>query len=236
MRGARINCQRCKTPLRPQARFCRKCGLFIAPASSNDTIDGNPSPLFQPISRNTTLPISPAGSLASPQFQLQSALQNSALVQRRLAMNAHNAKLVSVYTREVHGNIPCFCLRVSGTTDEESASLEVVVEARSGWVLGNSGAPYVLSLVAFDITLGRNAEPYPAFMKAVVENFTKTTGNCSQWPEYKSVFPVPLTRTQADALVGHVLQYTVTFISPPPGSGSPANIVSFIRSEPFILV
>ena len=151
-------------------------------------------------------------------------------------MNAHNAKLVSVYTREVHGNIPGFCLRVSGTTDEESASLEVVVEARAGWVLGNSGAPYILSLVAFDITLGHNAEPSTAFMKAVVETFTNATGNSSQWPEYKSVFPVTLTRTQADALVGHVLQYTVTLISPPPGSGGPANIVSFIRSEPFILV
>jgi hypothetical protein len=151
-------------------------------------------------------------------------------------MNANNVKLVSVYTREVHGNIPGYCLRVSGTTDEESASLEVVVEARAGWVLGNSGAPYVLSLVAFDITLGHNAEPSAAFMKAVVENFTNATGNSSQWPEYKSVFPVTLTRTQADALVGHVLQYTVTLISPPPASSSPANIVSFIRSEPFILV
>jgi hypothetical protein len=151
-------------------------------------------------------------------------------------MNAHHAKLVSVYTREVRGDLPCFCLRVSGTTDEESASLEVVVEARSGWALGNSGAPYALSLVAFDITLGRNAEPYTAFLKAVTENFTNATGNCSKWPEYKSVFPVTLTRFQADALVGHVLQYTATLLSPPHGSGSPANIVSFIRSEPFILV
>ncbi len=133
-------------------------------------------------------------------------------------MNANNAKLVSVYTREVLGNIPGFCLRVSGTTDEESTSLEVVVEARAGWVLGNSGAPYVLSLVAFDITLGHNAEPYTAFMKAVAENFTNATGNSSQWPEYRSVFPVILTRTQADALVGHVLQCPATLISPPPGS------------------
>jgi hypothetical protein len=151
-------------------------------------------------------------------------------------MNAHNAKLVSVYTREVHGNIPGYCLRVSGKADETTASLEVVVEAKAGWVLGNSGAPYALSLVAFDITLGCNAEPYTAFMKAVAENFTKATGNCSQWPEYKSVFPVTLTRSQADALVGHVLQYTGTLISPPPDSGSPAHIVSYIRSEPFILV
>src|SRR5947209_9787776 len=103
-------------------------------------------------------------------------------------MNANNEKLVSVYTREVHGNNPSFFLRVSGMADEESTSLEVVVEARAGWVLGNSGAPYLLSLVAFDITLGHNAEPSTAFIKAVVENFTNATGNCSQWPEYRSVF------------------------------------------------
>jgi len=244
MRGVRMNCRRCKTPLRPQARFCRKCGLLNAPASSNDNIAGNLSPLHQPISRNAALPVSPTDPSAprqipqTPQSQpgLQSALQNSALVQRSLAMNANNAKLVSVYTREVHGNIPGFCLRVSGTTDEESTSLEVVVEARAGWVLGNSGAPYVLSLVAFDITLGHNAEPYTAFMKTVVENFTNTTGNSSQWPEYRSVFPVTLTRTQADALVGHVLQYTATLISPPPGSGDSTNVVTFLRSEPFILI
>lgn len=151
-------------------------------------------------------------------------------------MNANNAKLVSVYTQEMHGNIPSCCLRVSGTTDEEGASLEVVVEARAGWVLGNSGAPYLLSLVAFDITLGHNAEPSTAFMKAVVESFTTTTGNCSPWPEYRSVFPVILTRTQADALAGHVLQYTATLISPPPGRGASTNVVTFLRSEPFILV
>lgn len=151
-------------------------------------------------------------------------------------MNPNDAKLMSVYTRETNGSIPSDCLRVSGAPDGENVSFEVVVEARAGWVLGNSGAPYVLSLVAFDITLGHNAEPCAAFTKTIVENFTNTAGNSSPWPEYKSVFPVILTRTQADALVGHVLQYTVTLINPPPGSGSLANIVSFIRSEPFILV
>ena len=151
-------------------------------------------------------------------------------------MNANDAKLVSVYTRETNGHIPSDCLRVSGAAGRENVSFEVVVEARAGWVLGNSGAPYVLSLVAFDITLGQNAEPRAAFTKTMVENFTNTAGNSNQWPEYKSAFPVTLAQAQADTLVGHVLQYTVTLISPPPGSGSLANIVSFIRSEPFILV
>jgi len=151
-------------------------------------------------------------------------------------MNANDARLVSVYTREVNGNIPSFCLKVSGAANGENVSLEVVVEGGAGMVLGRSGAPYLLSLVACDITLGQNADPSTAFAKTVVENFNNTTGNISQWPEYRSAFTVTLTQTQADALVGHVLQYTATLISPPPGSGSPANVVSFLRSEPFILV
>jgi hypothetical protein len=151
-------------------------------------------------------------------------------------MNANDAKLLSVYTREVNGNIPSYSLRVSGVAGGESVSFEVVVEAGAGKVLGSSGAPYLLSLVAFDITLGQNANPSTAFVKTVTENFNNTTGITSQWPEYRSVFTVTLTKTQADALVGHVLQYTVSLISPPPGSGSPANVVSFLRSEPFTLV
>ena len=151
-------------------------------------------------------------------------------------MNANDAKLVSVYTREANRNIPSFCLRVSGAADGENVSLEVVVEAGAGMVLGRSGAPYLLSLVAFDITSGQNANPCYAFAKTVIEHFNSTIGTISQWPEYRSVFPVILTRTQADALVGHVLQYTATLISPPPGSGDSANVVTFLRSEPFILI
>ena len=235
MKGVRMNCPRCKVLLRPQAHFCRRCGLLIAPASSDDNIAGNLSPLYQPLSRNAVPTVSLNRSPTS-QSQPQSVPQNSTFSQRSLAMNANDAKLVSVYTREVNGNIPSFCLIVSGAADDENVSFEVVVEARAGWVIGNSGAPYVLSLVAFDITSGQNANPCDAFAKTVIEHFTTATGTSSQWPEYRSVFPVTLTQAQADALVGHVLQYTTTFISPPPGRGSPANVVSFLRSEPFILV
>jgi hypothetical protein len=151
-------------------------------------------------------------------------------------MNASDAKLVSVYTREVNGGITNFSPRVSGAAAGESVSFEVIIEAQAGYVLGNSDAPYLLTLVAFDITSGHNAYPNAAFNFSVIENYNNTTGLISQWPTYKSVFTVTLNQVEADALVGHVLQYTVSLISPPPGRGSPANIISFLRSEPFILV
>ena len=151
-------------------------------------------------------------------------------------MNANDAKLVSVYTREVNGGIANFSPRISGAKEGESVSFEVVIEAEAGYVLGSSGAPYLLTLVAFDSTLGNNAYPETAFHYRVTENFNNTTGLISQWPTYKSAFTVTLNQAQADAWVGHVLQYTVSLISPPPGSGSPANVISFLRSELFILV
>jgi len=151
-------------------------------------------------------------------------------------MNANDAKLVSVYTREVNGDIANFSPRVSRATEGENVSFEVVIEAEAGCVLGGSGAPYLLTLVAFDSTLGNNAYPQTAFHYSVTENFNNTTGLISQWPMYKSVFTVTLNKAQADALVGHVLQYTVSLINPPPSSGSPANVISFLRSEPFILI
>ncbi len=151
-------------------------------------------------------------------------------------MNANDAKLVSVYTREANGGIANFSPRVSGAKEGESVSFEMVIEAQAGYVLGSSGAPYLLTLVAFDITSGHNAYPSSAFNFSVIENYNNNTGLISQWPTYKSVFTVTLNHAQADALVGHILQYTVSLISPPPGSGSPANAISFLRSEPFILV
>lgn len=151
-------------------------------------------------------------------------------------MNASDAKLVSVYTREVNEGIANFTPRVSGAKEGESISFEVVIEAQAGYVLGNSGAPYLLTLIAFDITSGNNAYPGSTFNFNVIENFNNTTGLISQWPTYKSAFTVTLNQAQADAWVGHVLQYTVSLISPPPGSGSPANVISFLRSELFMLV
>jgi hypothetical protein len=225
-----MNCPRCYTPQEQRARFCRNCGLPIAPAASKDNITGNSSLLYQPISRGNASTFQKV--LQTSQSQQQSVPQNSAL----LVMNANDAKLVSVYTREVNGNIPSFCLRVSGATEGESISFEVAVEAEAGNVLGSSGAPYLLSLVAFDITLGQNAYPGTTFNYSLIENYNNSTGLISQWPTYKSVFTVTLNQAQADAVVGHVLQYTISLISPPPGSGSPANAISFLRSEPFILV
>ncbi len=114
-------------------------------------------------------------------------------------MNASDAKLVSVYTREVNGGIANFSPIVSGATERESVSFEVIIEAQAGYVLGSSGAPYLLTLVAFDITLGHNAYPSAAFNFSLIENFNNTTGLISQWPAYKSVFTVTLNQVQADA-------------------------------------
>ena len=151
-------------------------------------------------------------------------------------MNANDAQLVRVYTRETGRSIADHSPRVSGAAAGGNVSFEVVVEAEAGDVLGGIGAPYLLTLAAFDKTTGQLAAPSTAFAKNPTEAFNANYGNISKWPLYKSYFTVTLTQAQADALVGHVLQYTAALINPLPGGGSPPNVVSFLESEPFILV
>jgi hypothetical protein len=147
-------------------------------------------------------------------------------------MNANDAQFVRVYTREVGGAIADNSLVVSGGAH----NFDVIVEAEAGSVLGGGGAPYLLSLTAFDWTTGNNATPATAFTFSVPENFNTTTGTINKWPSYEENFRVTLTAAQATALVGHVLQYTAVLISPPPTSGSPANVVSIIQSPLFVLI
>jgi len=115
-------------------------------------------------------------------------------------------------------------------------SFDIIVEAEAGSVLGTSLAPYQLTLTAFDRTTGDLAAPAAKFTKSVAEAFNPATfGNIGKWPNYESKFTVALTAADAKALTGHVLQYTASLISPPPGAGA-SNIVSFRDSEPFILI
>jgi hypothetical protein len=147
-------------------------------------------------------------------------------------MNANDAQFVRVYTREVGGVIADNSLAVSGGAH----NFDVIVEAEAGSVLGGSGAPYQLSLTAFDWTTGDNAAPAGAFTFNVTEYFSSSTGTIQKWPSYEENFRVTLTAPQATALVGHVLQYTAVLISPPPGIGGQANIVSSVQSPLFVLI
>lgn len=61
-----MNCERCKTLLPPDARFCRVCGLPVSTPAPDGTVV-NPPPFNQP----TPPPVSPQQQWASPQWGQQ---------------------------------------------------------------------------------------------------------------------------------------------------------------------
>jgi hypothetical protein len=147
-------------------------------------------------------------------------------------MNANDAQIVRIYMREVNETTADNSLAVT----QGNNNFDVVVEAEGGSVIGVGLAPYQLSLTAFDKTTGDLAQPAAAFTINAAEAFNPATfGTIGKWPNYESKFRVQLTQAQANALAGHVLQYSGSLISPPPGTGA-ANIVSFHDSEPFVLI
>jgi hypothetical protein len=151
-------------------------------------------------------------------------------------MNANDAQLVRISTRETNGKIADFTPGVSGAAIGGNISFDLVEAAEASLPLSASGADYTLSLTAFDKTIGIAAEPSSALTLKVKESFDSSYGNIESWPRYESQFPVTLTQAQADQLVGHVIQFTAILINPRPGSGGVPNIVSYLVSSPILLV
>jgi hypothetical protein len=132
--------------------------------------------------------------------------------------NANNAKLVRITTRAFGGDI---------FSDTPLSALtyrfDVVVEGRSGRVLGASGQPYGLRISALDLTTGRN--PHSAannFSQQRIEAFDGPHG----WPDKVAIFTITLNDLLA--VQGHLFRYYAILTS--------ANhILSFVESPLFLL-
>jgi hypothetical protein len=133
--------------------------------------------------------------------------------------NALNAKLVRVTTRALGGSVP----NEIPLTSTRSNQFSVVVEGTAGRILGASGQPYMLEILAFDITAGANPHSEAnRFTQRRLERFDATHG----WPEKVSFFTITLY--DLVAVEAHLLRYYATLIS--------ANqIISFVESPLFLL-
>jgi hypothetical protein len=132
--------------------------------------------------------------------------------------NANNARLVRVTTRALGGGLPSET-PLSATRNQ----FDVVVEGRSGPVLGTSGQPYGLRISALDLITGTNPHSaYNNFSQQRMERFDSAHG----WPEKVARFTVTLNDPMA--IQGHLLRYYAILTS--------ANeIVSFVESPLFLL-
>jgi hypothetical protein len=132
--------------------------------------------------------------------------------------NANTAKLVRIATAplgsSISSPIPLNAL---------NHQFDVIVEGKSGSVLGVSGQPYGLQILAYDLTTGTN--PHSAannFSQQRTERFYDAYG----WPEKVATFTV--TVNDPLAVQDHLFRYYAILIS--------ANdIISFVESPLFLL-
>jgi hypothetical protein len=134
-------------------------------------------------------------------------------------VNANNAKLIQITTRASGGSVPNEIPLTSGKGNQFS----VVVEGTAGRVLGASGQPYMLEIVAFDLTAGAN--PHSGanhFTQRRLERFDAAHG----WPDKVTIFAITLN--DLAAVEGHLFRYYATL-------ASVNQIISFVESPLFLL-
>jgi hypothetical protein len=121
----------------------------------------------------------------------------------------------------------------SGSTIEDNApnannpaSFDLVVEAVAGHAIGNSVAPYTLTITAMDLTTVTQAA-------ALNPTIPPETFAAPVWTANGTDFVSTQTFTisvPSGAFTGHTLQYTASLVTPN------HQIVSIIQSDPFVLV
>jgi hypothetical protein len=133
--------------------------------------------------------------------------------------NANSAKLIRITTRALGGDVPSELPLTSGRGNQFS----VVVEGTAGRVLGASGQPYMLEIVALDITAGANPHSEANnFTQRRLERFDAAHG----WPDKVMTFTITLN--DLAAVEGHLIRYYATLTS--------ANqVISFVES-PLVLL
>jgi hypothetical protein len=142
-------------------------------------------------------------------------------------MNANDAKLTEITTAQ------------SGSSVEDSApnapaqpGFDIVVEAVAGNAIGNSGAPYTLTITAMDLTDVAPATDLNPVLTGP-QFFDGPTGWKPNGPdfEYSATFPITVPVTAgARKYAGHVLQYVASLVN------HNGQIVSILESDPFVLV
>jgi len=111
-----------------------------------------------------------------------------------------------------------------------AASFNLVLEAVAGSALGNSGAPYTLTISAVDLTAVTQGWPTQTLHQAFdAANGWELRG---AGPDYQctQTVAVPVPGGPGGPLAGHTLQCVASLVS------QGALIVSITQSDPFVLV
>jgi len=141
-------------------------------------------------------------------------------------MNANDAVLTTVATAQTGSMVAD-----TAPNAPASASFDLIIRAAAGSALGNSGAPYTLTISAIDLTAVSQGWPTQTLHQAFdAANGWKLSGS---GPDYQctQTVPVPVPGGgPGGPLAGHTLQCVASIVS------QGAQIASIIHSDPFVLV
>jgi hypothetical protein len=136
-----------------------------------------------------------------------------------------------------HATLTGLAAARTGGTAEDTApnapaagSFDLILQAAAGGALGNSGAPYTLTISAIDLTAVTQGWPTQTLHQAFdAANGWELRG---AGPDYQctQTVPVPVPGGPGGPLAGHTLQCVASLVS------QSAQIASIIRSDPFVLV
>lgn len=146
-----------------------------------------------------------------------------------MAIDANGAALTDVYAASTGVDVKDEAPNSPASPNPAATSFELHVKGVAGFVLGSGNGPYTLTVTCIDDVL---AEPKPPMS---IGPLSQTFGSSGDgWAaagsagnyvnEQTFTIPVPA------GVQGHVFHYEARLVNP---SG---NIISFIRSDPFILV
>ena len=141
-------------------------------------------------------------------------------------MNAHHAALTGLTTAHTGST-----LADPAPNAPAADTFDLILHAAAGRALGNSGAPYTLTISAIDLTAVTQGWPTQTLHQAFDATCGWTLHGAGPDYQYTQTVTVPVPGGgPGGPLAGHTLQCVASLIS------HDAEIVSIIHSNPFVLV
>jgi hypothetical protein len=143
-------------------------------------------------------------------------------------VNANDAQLIEVITAQHGSTVEDNAPNAPAPGQVAATSYDLVIEGNAGNVIGNSGAPYTLTVTAMDLTAMTAAGNLNPTVPA--QSFSLPLWNKNGPDDYDTQQSFTINVPNPNPYAGHILQYVASLVS------VNDQVVSILQSEPFTLV
>jgi hypothetical protein len=143
-------------------------------------------------------------------------------------VNANDAQLIEVITAQHGSTVEDNAPNAPAPGQVAATSYDLVIEGNAGNVIGNSGAPYTLTVTAMDLTAMTAAANLNPTVPA--QSFSVPLWNKNGPDDYDTQQSFTINVPNPNPYAGHILQYVASLVS------VNDQVVSILHSEPFTLV